>query len=115
MLSSNPPYSPQTIRSYTKSLSYLDKHVDLNDSKAVISYIMNNQENRDLRKMSLFNAYNAYCRVFNIQKSERKLRGGLRKTYRTVPEIPSEDVINKIIDNANVFYSIVFEFLKDTG
>ena|GEM_PF-2554745 len=114
MLHADPAYSPRTIHSYVKNLCYLDKHVDLNNASAVCSFIRT-KEVGDLRKMSLMNAYGVYCKVFEIKKPVQKLRGGLKKIYRKVPEVPSEEIIQKIIDQANIFYSVLFEFLRDTG
>ncbi len=114
MEKASPPYSSRTISSYIKNLVFLDKHVDLNDANSVVVFIRCHNVS-DLRKMTLCNAYSAYCRVFDIKIPQQKLRGGVGKVYKKLPEVPSEHVIDKIIDVANPFYTLIFEFLKCTS
>lgn len=113
MEKASPPYSSRTISSYIKNLVFLDRHIDLNDANSVVGFIRSHDVS-DLRKMTLCNAYSAYCRVFDIQIPQQKLRGGVGKVYKKLPEVPSEHVIDKIIDVANPFYALI-EFLKCTG
>jgi len=114
MLRADPPYSKYTIDAYVKNLLYINNYIDLDNANLVCDFIRT-KNTGDLRKMTLQNAYSIYCKIQNIQRPKQKLHGGLKKRYEKVPEIPSEDVINKIIDNANVFYAVIFEFFRDTG
>jgi integrase len=114
MLRAEPPYSKHTIEAYMKNLLYINNYIDLDNANSVCDFIRA-KDVSDLRKITLLNAYSIYCKIHNIQRPKQKLHGGLKKRYEKVPEIPSEEVINRIIDNANVFYSVIFEFLRDTG
>jgi integrase len=114
MLRTNPPYSERTIRTYMKDLVFLDKQIDLNNVETVIEFIRTRNVG-EMRKRNLFNSYRVYRKIFGLRQPERVLHGGLRKSYSKIPEIPSEQVLDRVIEQANLYYSIVFDFLKNSG
>ena len=98
-----------TIKTYDKSLTYINKHADLNQPEQIKQFIANLPDSNGYKK-NLCLAYDKYCQYYQIQWT--------MPTY--IPEakqikIPTKEQIEMLIASSGKILSIKLTLSKETG
>ena len=109
-------YEPNTITTVDWKLKQLARHTNLNDPKTVKNYIANatyegkTQEVSNDMKNKFAYAYDLYCKAHGLTWE--------RPWYNvkeTVPNIPSKENVEAILNTATLNYQAIFTLLAETG
>ena len=101
--------SDHTIKFVDKSLTYINKHADLNQPEQVKQFIANLQTSNNYKKNLVF-AYNQYCKYYKIQWN--------KPLYRQQPKairIPTKTQIEMLIANSGRVMTAKLTLSKETG